>query len=221
MANAGFCPRADVDPSPLSDIGAAPYTSASSLRAAQISANGVFHDRITYPNVKVGASEMRDGNSNTLLFTENLMASLWSSVGSPNVMDGAVAIPPTYSALAMPNLGNNRFGATFVWCYASEAGVSVDATPVFGAPEVPPQAIMKINGELVSSPIGVGPPHANGARPSSYHPNGVNVAFADGSASFIGNTLPYYVYQQLMTPHGTQSFSPTRINYVLKDEDYQ
>ncbi len=220
VANAGFCPRADVDPSPFSDTDSSPYQS-SSFRAAQTSANGIFMDRITYPNIKVGASELRDGSSNTLLFSENVAASYWTSVGSPNIADGpVVAIPPTWTAMPL-SAGYSRFGATFVWCYATESGV-VDASPPFGAaPQMPPTPEMNINGEFMVAGIGSGPTHANTARPSSFHANGVNAAFADGSVKFLSSELPYYVYQQLMTPHGTQSFMPARINYVLNDRDYK
>ncbi len=220
VANAGFCPRADVDPSPFSDIGASPYL-VSSFAAAQVSSNGVFMDKITYPNIRVGASEFRDGTSNTLLITENIGASFWTSVGPPNIADGLVLpIPPSWNTLPLPT-GYSRFGATIVWCYATESGY-VDAVPPFGAtPQMPPTPEMKINGELLAASVGLGPSHANLARPSAFHPNGVNAAFADGSVKFLSSDLAYHVYQQLMTPHGTQSFMPARINYVLNDPDYK
>ncbi len=223
VVNAGFCPRADIDPSPFSDIGSAPYQAGSSFMAAQTPANGVFMDKITYPNVRVSTSDMRDGASNTLLLTENLAASFYTSVGSPNIDDGPVLAIPTSSGWSTLPLatGFSRFGATFVWCYATESNY-IDATPPFGAvPQSPPTPEMKINGELMATAIGSGPTHANFARPSAYHPNGVNAAFADGSVRFITNELPYYVYQQLSTPQGTQSYMPSRINYVLNDQDFK
>jgi prepilin-type processing-associated H-X9-DG protein len=39
-------------------------------------------------------------------------------------------------------------------------------------------------------------------RPSSFHPNGVNVMFCDGHVRFIADTIAYGVYQALMTPRG-------------------
>ncbi len=224
VANAGFCPRPNIDPSTLSDIGAAPWTVGSSFMWSQKATNGIFHDRITYPNVKVSASEMRDGTSSTLLITENLAATTWCAVGSPNVAAGPVAIPPSYTPInpaALPYFSHNRFGATFVWGYASESSppAPIDATPPFGAPESPPHPSMKINGELISSPAT--PTHPNFARPSSNHTNGVNAAFADGHVAYLTDELPYHVYQQLMTPHGTKSFMPARISYVLVDQHYE
>ena len=68
-------------------------------------------------------------------------------------------------------------------------------------------AIMKINGGVsAGSPI----LSAETARPSSQHPTGVNVAFADGHVNFMREDIDYYVYQQLMTPHGKKSDMPAR-----------
>ena len=46
------------------------------------------------------------------------------------------------------------------------------------------------------------------ARPSSPHPNGVNVAFCDGHALFISDRIDYYVYTLLMTPQGQEVRDP-------------
>jgi prepilin-type processing-associated H-X9-DG protein len=40
------------------------------------------------------------------------------------------------------------------------------------------------------------------ARPSSHHPDGVNVAFCDGHVRFISDQISYRVYQAMMTPRG-------------------
>ncbi len=199
VANAGFYPA-----------------SVNDLQYVQRAANGVFHDRIAFPGIRVSASDMRDGASNTLLFSENLLATTWCAVGR---FDGGT-LDPSLS----PVFGDNRFGATFVWLYYSDPvpPLTVDATPppiiTVTHPPLPPESRMKINGDLltVSDPV-----IPETARPSSNHPTGVNAAFADGRVSFLTNALPYYVYQQLMTPHGTKSDMPTRINYVLDDEDYK
>ena len=41
----------------------------------------------------------------------------------------------------------------------------------------------------------------NWARPSSVHPNGVNVVFCDGHAIFLSDKIDYYVYTLLMAPY--------------------
>jgi prepilin-type N-terminal cleavage/methylation domain-containing protein len=46
------------------------------------------------------------------------------------------------------------------------------------------------------------------ARPSSNHAGGVNVVFAGGNADFISQSIDYWVYCQLMTPHGAAAKEP-------------
>jgi len=43
------------------------------------------------------------------------------------------------------------------------------------------------------------------ARPSSFHPGGVNVTYADGHTQFLSDDTQYLVYCLMMTPHGAQS----------------
>jgi prepilin-type processing-associated H-X9-DG protein len=43
------------------------------------------------------------------------------------------------------------------------------------------------------------------ARPSSFHPAGVNVVFADGHARFLAETIEFRVYQQLCTTNDKKS----------------
>ena len=43
------------------------------------------------------------------------------------------------------------------------------------------------------------------ARPSSYHAQGVNMAFGDGHGKFVSETINYAVYKQLMTSAGSRS----------------
>lgn len=200
VANAGFFP---------------PSQEPEALKAAQTAANGIFHDRIMWEGKQVSGSEIRDGASNTLLASENLSASTWCAIGAPG--GGALADFSSWPA----EYSHNRFGATFVWLYASESSSPVDSSPPLGDPaQVEP--MMKINGELLTRDIGgvSGPPNAKWAGLSAFHPDGVNAAFADGRVQLLSNNLEYHVYQQLMTPHGTKSFMPAQISYVLNDDDY-
>jgi prepilin-type processing-associated H-X9-DG protein len=45
-------------------------------------------------------------------------------------------------------------------------------------------------------------------RPSSNHPGGFNMAFADGSVRFVDENISYWIYAQLMTPHGRKAKEP-------------
>jgi len=44
--------------------------------------------------------------------------------------------------------------------------------------------------------------------------------FADGRTLSLNDKISYHVYQQLLTPQGTQSDMPSRLSYVLRDEDF-
>jgi hypothetical protein len=46
------------------------------------------------------------------------------------------------------------------------------------------------------------------ARPSSWHPDGVVVAYCDGRTEFMADTIDYRVYCHLMTPNGAQAMEP-------------
>jgi prepilin-type processing-associated H-X9-DG protein len=183
-------------------------------------------DLINYPDRTVSASQLRDGKSNTLIFSENLLATVWYQVGPPDPTIQAPQIGP----VPPPNPGttaiiNGRFGTTFVWCYASEplppSGMMQEPTRPAAALPAPH---MKINGNKNNLDVGeIAATGANGlewARPSSYHPGGVNAVFADGRTVFLNEEITYYVYQQLMTPHGTESDMPLHMSYVLDDADY-
>ena len=63
------------------------------------------------------------------------------------------------------------------------------------------------------------------ARPSSYHPGGVNAAFADGHTAWLRQDIDYKVYVQLMTPRHdevkVQFSDATWAGYILSDADYK
>jgi hypothetical protein len=78
---------------------------------------------------------------------------------------------------------------------------------------------MTINGDKANNPVGT-PLQPWLARPSSYHPGIAVVVYADGHTNSLSDSLPYRVYQQLMTPQGTRSAMPANRSYLLKDADY-
>jgi prepilin-type processing-associated H-X9-DG protein len=59
----------------------------------------------------------------------------------------------------------------------------------------PPKPIHRINYGKTDDPRG----RLDYARPSSYHAQGVNMAFCDGHGKFISESIDYRVYKQLMT----------------------
>jgi prepilin-type processing-associated H-X9-DG protein len=50
------------------------------------------------------------------------------------------------------------------------------------------------------------------ARPSSFHPGGVNMAFCDGHVRFLSDKIRYGVYQALMTPDGAAAVDNSTSN---------
>jgi prepilin-type N-terminal cleavage/methylation domain-containing protein/prepilin-type processing-associated H-X9-DG protein len=60
-------------------------------------------------------------------------------------------------------------------------------------------------------------PDYNHARPSSHHPDGVNVAFCDGTTMFLSDKIAYgQVYCKLMTPDGNRAQDPGSKTFVQR-----
>jgi prepilin-type N-terminal cleavage/methylation domain-containing protein/prepilin-type processing-associated H-X9-DG protein len=56
---------------------------------------------------------------------------------------------------------------------------------------------------------------AGWARPSSFHPNGINFVFCDGHVRFVSDTIAYGVFQALMTPRGSAAYNNnTNVKFV-------
>ncbi|HWC88642.1 MAG TPA: DUF1559 domain-containing protein, partial [Pirellulales bacterium] len=79
----------------------------------------------------------------------------------------------------------------------------------------PPSPSMAINAAIGKSG---GQPAVAFARPSSYHPGGVNMAFCDGKVRFVSDQMDYYVYCLLMSSNGAKVKMPGS-NKVLPNFD--
>lgn len=133
-------------------------------------ANGLFDDRLkgTGDNLKIfqtnsGDAARNDGDSNTIMFAENIDLVTWTS---------AV----------------NEYEVAVLWQY--------DGTQAY-APSVG-----------LNQNAGNGTLDVNHARPSSQHPGGFCVCMADGSTKFMKESMPYYLYAQLMTSAGRKVAVP-------------
>jgi len=194
---------------------------------SMLAANGVFVDKV-FPeelesryNIKitppaVRSVDLRDGQSNTLLYAENLLATDWDYV----------TFLANNARSANRHL-QSRIGVGFVWLYTLDNS-SVPTTNPVGAPlfylqDNPLYAEAKINSvkpfsnmDNSQAMVALTP---SMARPSSFHPGIVNVVFADGRTTTLSERIAYHVYQALMTGYGTRSDAPYR-SYVLQSSDY-
>jgi prepilin-type processing-associated H-X9-DG protein len=159
--------------------------------------NGIFFDLFTgdprvtgqKPGFKMATMSnafiMRsDGLQQTLLMSENVDAGLWTDTDEA------------------------RIG--MLW----NADGSIDQTK--NPPHlVPPHDFMQINRGIGLSELDPGRKEpsrkldpATYARPSSYHPGGVNVVFCDGHVQFLSEKIDYYVYCLLMSTNGERVRMP-------------
>jgi prepilin-type N-terminal cleavage/methylation domain-containing protein/prepilin-type processing-associated H-X9-DG protein len=172
--------------------------------SSQKAANGVFANRFD-TTTRVTLGDFRNGSSNTLMASESLLAGQWDP---PLLWNGPL------NAAGYPGLD-----AGFCWLYASESGITAAAISPL-AQGLPGSAVtpqMRINYEKNTLTSTGG--DVQYARPSSLHPGGVNVMFADGHGQFLGDGIQYHIYQQLMTPNDHKSDMPFR-GFILKADDY-
>ena len=155
-------------------------------------ANGVFHNRYAetiwnpaYGNLIRSSKDSvsrGDGVTTTLMLSENNQTTSWNYLyGHMVTTSGGITPPPYSTAEAM---------LTFLW-----------------RPQTTVQSVWKINGDYQAAPSI--PPLIDYARPSSYHPGGVNAYYCDGHSQFLNDTMDYRTYCLLMTPNGSRSNDPS------------
>jgi prepilin-type processing-associated H-X9-DG protein len=212
IANAGFYPRPGTDSAFSS--GAATFVSPFTFAIIQRKANAVLTDRANFinqvsPNInllsKRSITDMQDGASNTAIFSENLDASNWNVT--------LATFPAAAASVSTSNI--------MVWLHVAEPSRPVNNNPILTPPgPIAPgtlQPWMKVNGKVTN----VAPSHpAEIWRPSSRHPGGVIMAFADGSTRFVSEQIQYHVYQSLLAPDNKKSDMPEN-SYVVKGTDFE
>ena len=216
-----------------------PGTVMSSILASQKKANGCFTaqyrgvDSSTGKPVEtadpVRLDDLKDGQSFTVLFSENVQALPWHRPGflSGSIMTFGEDLPGGNFLLEY-----SRFGNGLVWHYedpkASELNsLTPPLKPTSPSGEQVQEVFLqhKINGggldvseDIFNLGISDNVYDAPSlARPSSAHVEGVNCAFADGQTRFITTSVDYRVYQALLTPRGKSSDVPWK-EFVLTDE---
>ena len=155
-------------------------------------ANGVFQYQFFYVGpdssgnytasgekpTKVTSSSITDGTSTTLLLSENADSGAWTDVLEQHV--------------------------GFYWQATVDANnVPAPASVGTSGPEWLSQALLKINDKtgLVDTAVDAADAQTYG-RPSSYHPGGVVVTYADSHTSFLDANVDYLVYCLIMSPRG-------------------
>jgi prepilin-type N-terminal cleavage/methylation domain-containing protein/prepilin-type processing-associated H-X9-DG protein len=211
----------------ISNNGAQPFAAQSGGRSIDFAtsmgrANGVFNNKYAgSAGVPVGnpirTDDLKDGQGNTVLFTENLQALPWHWVRLTEANSAGLlstGAPPA-GEVAYPE--ESRYAQGFVWHYEND---NTNVQTASGC--APVSTAHKINGQYNGQDIySVEMTNAATmyalARPSSAHNGGVNMAFADGTSRFVLSSIDYQVYQALMTPRGKSSSVPFP-EYVLTND---
>jgi type II secretory pathway pseudopilin PulG len=75
--------------------------------------------------------------------------------------------------------------------------------PPDGSGNFPPENVHRINGPKDSASDSY-----DVARPSSFHPGGVNMFFCGGQGRFVSDRMDYRIYCAIMTPRGASAMEP-------------
>ena len=120
-------------------------------------------------------------------------------------------------------LSENRDNNYLNWIYAPVLGLAPApyAEPQLGLvwwandpPNVPGTSLWQINGSnslatpLTGQSLFAPPDDIEFARPSAFHPGGVVVTFADEHTRFVGDSIDYFVYCQLMSSESRRVAPP-------------
>ena len=144
-----------------------------------------FHDEAslsTVDPVTIGLDEIDDGATETLLLSENLQATNWASR-----TDGG--------RIRQSDVG-------FVWWAKGIQTQDAGAAPSITDFDTFKTAVE--NGDASINSLSSSGRFA--ARPSSHHPLGANVVFADGHSDFISERVDYEVYRDQMIPSQTDAW---------------
>ncbi len=202
-------------------------TTTMYFKDAMSKENGVFNNQYDFNNQRASTSsdiarpkgptftidDMKDGQGNTVLFSENLQAIQWhktfpESDASTNSIAALTANLVAVSGRIQSDYsGLSQFPQGFHWHYRDARGKTFNGSS--SATDV-----MHINGQLADRDIFIEQMDSSNchqyARPSSAHADGVNMSFGDGGSRFISQQIDYRVYQGLMTPRGKSSDVPFR-----------
>lgn len=171
--------------------------------------------------------DLVDGESKTMLISENIQALPWHRAGYLDGDDLQTAtgdLDWDEPALATDAAGLSR-GLAYLRAKYINGMVwhAENDDPAFQTPTVLPVARdHKINGggdtsESITVRRMTAADCFDLARPSSLHPEMANCVMADGSTVSLQNSMSYEVYQAMMTPNGSKSNVPNPA-FIITDE---
>lgn len=185
-------------------------------------ANGAFNNQVACVDAsgnpvavgpKVKLEDFKDGQGNTILFSENVQAMPWHRIGFAIGTDLVVNDPS--DPIRYPEAA--RYVNGMVWHYEDDTQIG-DAAKVKLGHLINGNLTGKVDGSIFT--LTMTPQNAADlARPSSAHVDGVNAGMADGATRFITDSIDYRVYQSLLTPSGKNSDVPFS-EFVISDESF-
>ncbi len=153
-------------------------------------ASGVFFQQYLANGFRPSLDRMTDGQSQTVYLTENLQATAWISSQLDDVGFVFPAAGSTDNQIADGSVPNG-FGPAPTGAKSSGmaySSINLTGTPLAGS---------KINSNLNAA-------ESAAPRPSSYHPNVVNVFFADGHGQTISQNISDDVWARLVSQGGNR-----------------
>ncbi|HEY1602995.1 MAG TPA: DUF1559 domain-containing protein [Pirellulales bacterium] len=195
-------------------------------------ANGVFLSRWEYPlspqnfGSTGGQSQENklqktvdgnffDGKTNTFLLSENVMAKNWYDTEiSVTASSGNYSVATTNGYNTAPYNPQSATGNHLTVNAPATTSPELYSGFVWWPQLAATNSLQNINGlfnasvEMVADPLLDFATDMNYCRPSSNHPGGVNMTFADGRTQYVNENIDYTVYASLMTPEGRKCNPP-------------
>jgi type II secretory pathway pseudopilin PulG len=178
----------------VANTGAPDVRPTAARPQSDYAANGLCHNLVSTPDMKGPTvrydSDIKDGASTTLLLSENVDKDETDSLTG-------IALNTTWlrsSAFYLGAGGEQPFG--MVWVYDS-------GNPLSPSPTSQERINRNLTNENYSVPFADQSMGPRFSRPASEHPEVVIAVFVGGNTRSIREDIDYRVYQQLMTPSGS------------------